>query len=198
MFEPSLQKRDINVNGMEKKEMINGKIATCPKGMVQNWSCLEVRGLKNNATVNFIVEHSPSDLDRLLKSGPSFAVCFGTDRLLRPAEGRQVWGGTRCLLPEHENGAHIWTGKSHGTFYCHIQVSIKEAITKKPSRCLYNKRKKRAKLMPFHSSNPHFSNIYRVVQRGDSKFPLLTLQLSSFEGHLWNESLQTQKLTIEW
>lgn len=92
--------------------------------------------MENNATVNFTAEHSPGDLDRLLKSGPSFGVCFGTDRLLRPAEGRQVWGGKRCPLPEHENGAHIWTGvqtcKSHGTFYWCIQVSVTEAIKSSP------------------------------------------------------------------
>lgn len=126
-------KRDIKGNGMEKKEMISEKITTCPEGILQNWNCLGIRGGENNATVNFIMERSPSDLDRLLKSGPSFWVCFGTDRLLQPAEGRQVWGGMRCLLPDGQECRR----KSHGTFYWCIQVT--EAI--KSSPCFHKKRK---------------------------------------------------------
>lgn len=39
-------KRDIKGNGMEKKEMISGKITTCPEGIAQNWNCLGIRGGK--------------------------------------------------------------------------------------------------------------------------------------------------------
>lgn len=38
--------------------------------------------------VNFIIDIPRVDFDRLLKSGPSFGVCFGTDRPSLPAKGR--------------------------------------------------------------------------------------------------------------
>lgn len=61
-----------------------------PRGNRAKLKVFENARRENNATVNFIIERSPHDLDRLLKSGPSFGVCFGTERLLLPAKGRQV------------------------------------------------------------------------------------------------------------
>lgn len=170
-----------------KKRNDKWKNHNLPWGNHAKLNLFENTSRENNATVNFIMERSPSDLDRLLKSGPSFGVCFGTDRLLQPAEGRQVWGGTRWPLPELENRAHIWSGvqtrKSHGAFYWRTQVSVMEAV--KSSPCFHNKRKEEQNKCHFTKAIHVFSNIYTGVQR-DSKFPSLTLQLSSFGGHLWN------------
>lgn len=135
------------------------------------------------------------DLDRLPKSGPSFGVCFGTDRLSLPAKGRWVGGGTgRSVSWARERGLAsgqkcrlaVHTGPLTGA-----RVSITQSVTSSP-RSHHEEEEEERNGCDFAKAVRASPNIY-TEREEPLNFPAKFVRGSPLK-----LILQTWKSTIEW
>lgn len=163
------RKRDIKGNGTGKK---NGKwkITTCPEGIEWNWKCLGMRGGKTTQQLILwwpwqAAEVGPQLLQFVLELRNFYCQQKGG----KFEEERGV--GFLSMRTEHISGQMCGHANHMGPF-----TGVYKCQSQTP---WHHQEERRAKRMPFQSSNPCFSNICTGVQRWDSKFHSLTLQVHS-------------------